>query len=85
VLHLLPALPRAWRDGSWRGFRTRGGFEVDLSWRDGKLANAIVHSRLGGPVRVRLGDAEHVFDTQAGDRLEFGADVSSPRIRAGAP
>jgi alpha-L-fucosidase 2 len=44
VLELLPALPAAWPSGSFRGFRARGGIEVDASWRDGRL----VEAQLGG-------------------------------------
>jgi alpha-L-fucosidase 2 len=83
VIHLLPALPAAWRDGAWRGFRTRGGFEVDLAWRDGKISDARVHSRLGGPVRVRVGEVERTFATQAGDTLEIGPELAHARVRSG--
>lgn len=38
---LLPALPRAWRDGSARGLRTRAGKTVDITWRDGRITSYI--------------------------------------------
>lgn len=52
-VHLLPALPSAWRTGEVRGLRARGGFEVSIAWRDGALRRAEVQSLLGNDVRLR--------------------------------
>ncbi|WP_428661301.1 glycoside hydrolase family 95 protein [Runella sp.] len=52
-IHLLPALPQAWHTGSVKGLKARGGFEIDMEWKDGKLTKAVVHSTLGGHCRVR--------------------------------
>jgi len=52
-IHLLPALPKAWPQGSVTGLCARGGFEVDLYWKDGKLDKGILRSKAGGVCRLR--------------------------------
>lgn len=50
---LLPALPKAWPNGSVKGLRARGGFEVDLTWADGKVVTVTLKSGLGKRCRIR--------------------------------
>jgi alpha-L-fucosidase 2 len=54
-IHLLPALPKAWPEGSVKGLRARGNFEVEMRWKAGKLIEAVVHSESGGRCRLRAG------------------------------
>ncbi len=56
LVHLLPALPKAWSRGSVRGLRARGGLEVDLAWKEGRLTECTLHSTAGGRCRLRLGE-----------------------------
>jgi len=65
-IHLLPALPTAWPTGKVTGLCARGGFEVDMSWDDGRLTQAMIHSKSGLPCRVVCGDKTWEFNTTAG-------------------
>jgi alpha-L-fucosidase 2 len=68
-VELLPALPATWPTGSVAGLRARGGFDVSLSWRDGRLVEATVLSRLGNPLVVRYGEQVRRIATTRGQRL----------------
>lgn len=49
---LLPAVPAQWKDGSVQGICARGGFVVDMTWKDGKVTALSIQSRKGGKTRV---------------------------------
>ncbi|WP_051971553.1 glycoside hydrolase N-terminal domain-containing protein [Massilia sp. 9096] len=82
-IHLLPALPAAWPDGAVKGLRARGGVEVDMAWKDGRLASATLRSvSAAGPVRVRYGAGVQVLDMKPGqdvslDLRRFGTGFTS--------
>lgn len=55
TIELLPAVPKEWSNGSVKGMRARGGFELDLAWKDGKLSAGVLRSLNGQPCRLHSG------------------------------
>ena len=69
-IHLLPALPDAWRDGSVTGLRAKGDFTLDIYWRDGKLERVVVSAGAGGKCELRYGNAVKSFKMKKGETRE---------------
>ncbi len=59
-IHLLPALPKAWADGSFTGLRARGGVTVDLDWSGGRATKAVLHASGSGPQQIRVPPGQQV-------------------------
>ncbi len=77
-IHLLPALPAAWRNGSVRGLKARGGFEVSIAWADGRLASAEILSRLGNECRVRVAGSDDVQTIETDPGGMYSIEGSQP-------
>ena len=84
-IHLLPALPRAWPDGSANGLRARGGFTVDQAWKDGKLTEAMLHSTRDTDAVIRCGSktvkTHFSAGRQSSARRRIALKTGSRRIR----
>ena len=72
---LLPALPNSWTHGSVTGLKTRGGFEVSMSWENGKLTVCDIKSILGKPCVVRYGEKIKTYTIQAGKSMRITGEL----------
>lgn len=74
-LHLLPALPAAFADGSVHGLRARNGYVVDLAWQDGRLRRARIRATLDGALHLRAGERTATFELAKGETIEVDGDL----------
>ena len=75
VIELLPALPSAWKEGTVTGLCARGGFEVNITWKDGALVSAVIHSKLGGPCQISYHGKQIVLQTRKGQNVKLDANL----------
>jgi len=68
-ISILPALPVSWKEGSVTGLRARGGFEVDIDWKDGRLVKAEITSLLGNPCIVRANGEIKEYNPARGETV----------------
>jgi alpha-L-fucosidase 2 len=90
AIHLLPALPDAWKSGSIKGLRARGGFEVDIQWENGELVAAALTSFIGGNCRIRSycpleGKGLKEANGQNPNPFYSNTEVKTPLIHAKTP
>ena len=70
-IELLPALPVEWKDGEVKGLCARGGFEVNMKWKNGKLIAASILSKNGGDCKIKYGGKVITKKTVAGKKYHL--------------
>ncbi len=76
-ISLLPALPPQWPDGSVTGLRARGGYEVSMKWKAGKLTSAEISSVKGGDFNVRSGEKTASLTLKPGAIVRLNAELTA--------
>jgi alpha-L-fucosidase 2 len=74
-INLLPALPSGWMEGSVSGLRARGGCEVSIQWKDGKLQSAEIRSEPGGVRKIRSGNRTASLRFKPGEVTRLNANL----------
>ena len=64
IISVLPAIPAAWKSGSFKGLCARGNFCLDAVWEDGKVTGITVHAPVGGLCRIKLTEEMKNFKTE---------------------
>jgi alpha-L-fucosidase 2 len=72
-IHLLPALPEQWPEGRINGLRARGGFEINMKWKNGEIIDLQIKSIAGNILRIKYGEKYMVMETMAGEVLSLGS------------
>src|SRR5262249_13204189 len=70
-IELLPALPKAWPNGNVKGLRARGGFEVDINWKDGGLVAASIRSLNGATCSIRYHETSRALSVAKGQVVQW--------------
>ena len=68
-IHLLPALPDAWSEGSVKGICTRGGFEISMQWENSALRRVVITSRAGGKTKLICKNTQKDISLEKGKQL----------------
>jgi alpha-L-fucosidase 2 len=76
VLQILPALPDAWANGEVNGLKARGGFEVDIKWKNDKLETCRIKSLYGSDLKANYNGKVFARATEAGKTYSLNSDFN---------
>ena len=70
-ISLLPALPEEWKDGRVEGICARGGFVVDMTWKDGRVTDLRITARADGKTQLCFNGQKKRISLKAGESWEM--------------
>jgi alpha-L-fucosidase 2 len=79
-IELLPALPKVWANGKVTGLRARGGFEIDIEWKGGKLTNATLKSVSGEKAVIRYKEKVVTYPCPTGKSLHLDDELNNHKL-----
>ncbi len=75
----MPALPPSWGTGAISGLRARGGFEVAMEWKNGKLQGATLRNAKPTTCKVRYGNKVVEIAIKAGQPMRLNGDLAEAK------
>jgi alpha-L-fucosidase 2 len=75
-IHLLPALPSLWPEGSVHGLRAKGACTINIDWKAGKLASASLTSDKGGSYIIRYKDQAKKIVLKKGETMNLDSALN---------
>lgn len=82
-IDLLPALPDAWKNGTFKGMKARGNFEVDAHWNNGRLTSAVITSHSGADCILKCPNAKNLKVTGAKVKVLTDDKISFSTVQGG--
>lgn len=70
-IHILPALPEAWKKGSVKGLKARGNYTLDISWDNGELRSLSLFAPVGGKTKLKYQGNIIEVELGKGERFEM--------------
>ena len=76
-IELLPALPSEWKNGHVKGLKARGGFELNIEWKNGVLNQFEVLSQKDSTLELKYGQTKKSIEIKKGEKLVFDQDLNT--------